>query len=86
VAIETMSEGQLEEFLCAKAQTLGYKFRVEQMDDGQWSTSFTAPSDKPDIRPLRSEATGPNRASALRVLAYVITNPGVKVPRGHLSP
>jgi hypothetical protein len=80
-----MIEGHLEESVCANAQRLGYTFRIEQMDDGQWSASFTAPADKPDMRPLRSEATGPDRASALRVLAYVIDNPGVKVPRRQLS-
>ena len=85
MSIETMSAEELEEFLSAEAERLGYRFHVEQMDDGQWATSFVAPVDKPDMRPLRSEATGGDRKSALQVLAYVVTNPAVKLPRGWLS-
>ena len=81
-----MSDEQLEEFLSTKAERLGYRFHVEQMDDGQWFTSFAAAADKPDMRPLRSGATGPNRKSALQVLAYVVIHPGVKLPRGWLPP
>jgi hypothetical protein len=80
-----MSEEELEEFLRTNAERLGYRFRVEQMEDGHWSTSFEAPADRPDMRPLHSEATGPDRVKALQVLVYVIANPGVKLPRRSLS-
>lgn len=84
MSIETMSEEQLEELLCTKAERVGYMFRVEQIEGGLWSASFTARADKPGVRPVRSVAKGPDRKRALQIMAYVVTNPGV-APRRSLS-
>jgi hypothetical protein len=81
-----ISDEQLEEFLSTKAERLGYRFHVEQI--GRWTmfTSFVAPADKPVCGRFDQGATGPDRKSVLQVLAYVLTNPGIKLPRGWLPP